>query len=142
MSIKWDESLVLGFDEIDSQHRSIFNSYGRLSEAVQLGKPDEIIEEMVNFYFEYLTVHFSAEEKIMDTHRYPKIDLQRQEHGAFIRDIDELKERIVREGATREVALETTGKLLRWLIQHIKKHDMDMVAYVRESVALERKCES
>jgi len=24
MSLRWDESLVLGFDEIDNQHRSIF----------------------------------------------------------------------------------------------------------------------
>ena len=35
MSLQWDESLVLGIDEIDNQHKSIFVRFEKLSEAAQ-----------------------------------------------------------------------------------------------------------
>ena len=142
MSIQWDNSLVLGLDEIDSQHHSIFENFEKLSDAVQQGKPSEIIEELAKFLFEYTQVHFSCEDEIMVKYNYPKIDVQRYEHGEFTRDANELKSRIDMEGATQEVAIETTGKLLRWIIQHVKKHDKEMVAYVNESIALRHKYEN
>jgi hemerythrin-like metal-binding protein len=62
---------------------------------------------------------------------YPQIETQRHEHGEFTREAHELKKRIEQEGATREVAIETTGKLLKWIFQHIKKHDREMVEYIK-----------
>jgi hemerythrin len=139
MSLQWDESLVLGFDEIDNQHRSIFEHFEKLSEAAEQGKSKEIIEEMAIFLFDYAQLHFATEDKIMAEYGYPKIEVQRHEHGDFTQDSNKLKKRIEQEGATREVAIEVTGKLLRWIIQHIRKHDMEMVAFIKESIALRQK---
>ena len=75
-------------------------------------------------------------------YKYPKIEIQRHEHEEFTRESHELKKRIERDGGTRELAIETTGKLLRWIIQHIKKHDRDMVDFVKESIALSQKYET
>ena len=142
MSLQWDESLVLGFEEIDNQHKSIFEHFEKLSEAAQEGKSKEIIEELAVFLFDYAHMHFATEDKIMVEYGYPKIEVQRHEHGEFTRDTNELKKRIEQEGATREVAIEATGKLLRWIIHHIRKHDKEMVAYVKESIALRQKYEA
>jgi hemerythrin len=142
MSLKWDESLVLGFEEIDKQHKSIFARFEKLSEAAQQGKSKETIEELAAFLFDYAHVHFTTEDKLMVEYGYPKIEIQRHEHGEFTRDANELKKRIEQEGATREAAIETTGKLLRWIVQHIKTHDKEMVAYVKECIALRQKYEN
>jgi hemerythrin len=142
MSLQWDESLVLGLEEIDRQHKSIFDHFEKLSEAAQQGKSKEIIEELAVFLFEYAHMHFATEDKIMVEYKYPKIDEQRHEHGEFTRDTNELKKRIEQDGATREVAIEATGKLLRWIIQHIKKQDFEMVSYVKECIALRQKYEN
>jgi len=142
MSLQWDESLELGFEEIDTQHRSIFEHFAGLSEAVQQGKPDEVIEQLARFLFEYTHVHFTTEDRIMVEYGYPQIDTQRREHGEFSRDAHELKKKIELDGATREVALETTGKLFRWILQHIKKHDREMVAYIKECSAFKQKQEN
>lgn len=142
MSLQWDESLELDFDEIDNQHKSIFEHFEKLSEAAQQGKSKEVIEELAVFLFDYAHLHFIAEDKIMVEYKYPKIEVQRHEHGEFARDANELKRKIEQDGATREVAIVATGKLLRWLVQHIKKHDREMVAYVKECIALRQKYEN
>lgn len=132
MSLKWDETLVLGFDEIDNQHKSIFEHFIRLSEAVQLGKSKEIIEELANFIVDYANTHFIAEEKLMLAHAYPKIEMHQNEHAEFSRDAKRFQARVEQEGATREAAIEMTGMLLRWIIRHIRQHDMEMAAFVKE----------
>lgn len=142
MAIQWDDSLVLGLDEIDTQHKSIFEHFERLSEAAQQGKSKEVIEELSAFLFDYAHVHFTTEDKIMVEYRYPKLEVQRQEHGEFTRNANEIKKRLELEGATREVAIDVTGKLFKWIIQHIKKHDKEMVEYVRECIALRQKYEN
>lgn len=142
MALQWDESLELGFEEIDNQHKGIVEHFGKLSEASQQGKSKEIIEELAVFLFDYAHVHFATEDKIMVEYRYPKIEIQRREHGEFTRDTNELKKKIELEGATREIAIAATGKLLRWIIQHIKKHDKEMVDYVKECIALRHKYEN
>jgi len=142
MALQWDESLVLGFEEIDNQHKSIFEHFEKLSEVVRQGKSNEVIGELADFLFDYTRMHFATEDRIMVEYGYPKIEVQRQEHGEFSRDSTERKKRIEQDGATREVAIETTGKLLRWIIQHIKQHDKEMVAYVKECIALRHKYEN
>jgi hemerythrin len=132
MTLQWDESFVLGFKEIDHQHRSIFEQFQKLSDAVQQGESDATIEQLSSFLFAYTHMHFTAEDKIMVEYSYPKIETQRHEHGEFTRDANLLIQRIEHEGATREVALEITGKLLGWIIQHIKNHDRELVAYIKD----------
>jgi hemerythrin len=139
MSLEWDESLVLGLDEIDKQHRSIFEQFKKVSEAAQQGKSAAIIEELAAFLFEYAHLHFSTEDGIMVEYGYPKIEVQREEHATFSRDANEIRQRIGRQGASKEIAIEATAKLMRWIIQHIRKHDKEMVAYVKECIALRQR---
>lgn len=142
MAIQWDESLVLGFEQIDNQHQQIFEHFNKLSEAAALGKSKEVIEELTAFLFDYAHVHFTTEDKIMLEYRYPKIEEQRHEHGAFVRNANGLMKRIEVEGATREIAAEITKTLLLWIVQHIKKHDKQLVEYIKECIALSKKYEN
>jgi hemerythrin-like metal-binding protein len=143
MALQWDDSFMPGFEEMDNQYRSIFEQFEKLSEAVQHGKANEIIEELANFLFEYTHAHFPGEEKNMVGYEYPNIEVQRYWHEEFTRDVNQLKKRIEQEGATREVAIVVTGKLLMWIIQNItKKHDKEMVAYVKNCIALKQKYEN
>ena len=132
MSLQWDESLLVGIEEIDDPHRVIFEQFFKLTEAVQQGKSNEIIEKLANYLLEYAHLHFSAEEKIMVEYKYPNIDEQRHEHEEFKRNANKLKKRLLQEGAKREIAIEAIGKLLRWIIRHIGHLDKEMVAYVKE----------
>jgi len=134
MAIAWDETFVLGIDEIDEQHRSIVEHFTKLSEAVQDGSAKEILAEMATFLVEYAQLHFETEERYMQKYDYPRIDEQRREHSDFTCDARELQRKINEEGASREMAVALTGKMVRWVIQHVRNHDRDMVAFVREQM--------
>ena len=130
MSLRWDETMVLGIEEIDEQHKTVIEKFTWLSEALQAGNGTEQIEEMIAFLDEYVQLHFPTEDKYMLKYVYPKIEEQRKEHGEFTREVRDLKSRIQQEGSSREIAFTATGKLIRWIIQHISNHDREMVEYI------------
>ena len=132
MAIIWDESYVLGIDEIDLQHRSIVEQFGRFSAAVQEGCASEMLLDMATFLAGYAKEHFATEERVMEKYNYPRIDEQRAEHAIFTHDAEELLRRIVNEGASREIAADLAGKMVRWVIQHIRNHDRAMVQFVMD----------
>lgn len=131
MSLKWDKSLELGFSEIDQQHRSIFERFDDLSKASMQGRGDEILKELSSFLHDYAEQHFACEEKIMVEYNYPAIEVQRREHADFTRYVNEFKTRIEQDQTTRELAIEVTGRLLRWIVQHIRRHDRELVEYIK-----------
>lgn len=132
MGLAWDESFVLGIDEIDQQHRSIVEHFTKFSEAVQDGSAKEILAEMANFLVGYAQLHFATEESYMVRYDYPRIEEQRSEHADFTRDAEELVKKIQEEGVSRELSLALAGKMIRWVIQHVRNHDRDMVNFVKE----------
>ena len=131
MTLQWDDNLITGIDEIDAQHKSIVAHLTRLSDAVADDEAKEQLEELSAFLLDHARHHFAAEERYMLEYAYPKIEEQRREHGEFTRDIMELSERFEQEGASRELALVTTGKLVRWVIHHVRNHDRELGEFIR-----------
>lgn len=131
MGLAWDESFVLGIDEIDQQHKSIVEHFSNFSAAVQAGSAREILADMAGFLVGYAQLHFVTEETYMQTYGYPGIAEQRREHEEFTRDAEDLVQRIQEEGASRELAAALTGKMVRWVIQHVRNNDRDMVQYIK-----------
>jgi len=137
MGIEWSEKFTLGIDEIDQQHRTIVEQFAKLSNAVQEGDAVEPLAEMVTFLGEYAKSHFATEEGYMQRYAYPGLAEQQAEHAKFTRDAEELLQQLETAGASRELALTLTGKLVRWIIQHIGNHDRVMVDFVKERMAAE-----
>lgn len=131
MAIKWNESFVLGIDEIDKQHQSIVENFEKFSAAIQEGCASELLLDMATFLTGYAKEHFATEERYMVKYHYPRIAEQRQEHADFTQDAEELLKRLVYEGSSREIAADLAGKMIRWVIQHIRNHDRDMVQFVK-----------
>ncbi len=135
MGLVWDESFVLGIEEIDQQHRSIVEHFTNFSEAVQDGSAKEVLAEMATFLVEYAALHFATEDRYMQRYNYPRIEEQHSEHDDFTRDAENLVKKIQEEGASRELSIALTGKMVRWVIQHVRNHDRDMVNFVKERMA-------
>jgi hemerythrin-like metal-binding protein len=131
VAITWNESFVLGIEEIDKQHQSIIENFEKFSIAIQEGCASELLLDMATFLAGYATEHFATEERYMKQYNYPRIAEQLQEHAEFTQDAEELLKRIVHEGASREIAADLAGKMVRWVIQHIRNHDRDLVQFVK-----------
>jgi hemerythrin len=130
MSLTWDNSLEVGVQKIDDQHREIFRHFEKLSSACQEGQGEEALDEVLKFLDDYVAHHFSSEEALMEQHRYPKLPEQREQHAIFRQVIEELRGRSREDGQAHELSLAIDRQLVRWLIQHIRSFDRQMAEYI------------
>lgn len=78
MGIGWKESLAIGVEEIDNQHRELVRQFSRLLSACEEGKGEQEAREVLEFLEGYVRRHFSDEEALQRLHRYPAYhELQR-----------------------------------------------------------------
>ena len=129
MTLSWDNSLELGVQEIDDQHREIFMQFEKLSNACQGGQGEGVLEEVLTFLDNYVTHHFSSEEALMEQYHYPKLPEQQEQHAIFRQAIEELHGRSRGGEQGHELAMAIDRQLIRWLIQHIRSFDREMAEY-------------
>lgn len=123
----------MGIEIIDAQHRRIVEYINLLHEARMRGDKDAIarvIEELVD----YTLSHFSVEEALMEQARYPFLEPHKRVHEAFARRIGEYRQRFKLDEDTAVVATDLQNTLIVWLMDHIKREDMDYGPAVRASL--------
>lgn len=134
MSMEWNESFVLGIEEIDEQHKMIVEHFKMLSDAVRDAREQEVLADMAKFMVEYAQFHFKTEERYMKQFAYPDMAEQISEHEQFSRDAIDLQSKISGGGNTHVLAVELTGKMFRWVFQHIRDHDRKMAQYIKDKM--------
>jgi hemerythrin len=123
MGIVWTANLSTGVKEIDTQHKELFNKINRLIDAMSKGEGKKVLEEVFNFLSEYCKVHFSTEEGMMTSKKYPAFASHKQLHNEFMMKLNELKKRVDIEGISSTIVIEAQPLLIDWWYNHINKVD-------------------
>ena len=131
MGIQWRDSLAIGVEVIDNQHKELLLHFDRLLNACQEGKGIEELKSLMTFLEEYVHTHFKDEEAIQRLHRYPGYEAHRAEHLFFIEQINKLKAETQKEGVSTHHVVETNNMLLKWLLNHISKVDMELGKFLK-----------
>jgi hemerythrin-like metal-binding protein len=135
MRIAWDDSFILGIDEIDKRHRTILEQYGRLSVAARQGGDRFLLDGMINFFLYYIQEHFQAEEQFMAKYHYPLAADEHREHERFGQDIAEFKRHMEKQGMSHQLVSTFMDSLVIELVEHIRTHDRPMADFVRQRMA-------
>jgi hemerythrin len=125
MALQWTESLSVGVEEIDAQHRELFRRAANLLEGLRKGEPEEI-GGLVDFLYEYAVTHFGAEEDFMRASRFPGYVRHKAEHDRFISDLLALASEHERRGAGAFLALKVNHWLVQWLKEHVSGTDAEL----------------
>jgi hemerythrin len=133
MGIKWRDSLAIGVEQIDEQHRELLQHFDRLLTACEEGKGMEELKKLLNFLDIYVQIHFNDEEALQLLWRYPGYEAHRKEHASFMERIKDLQLEIDREGVALYHVIETNNLLFKWLINHISKVDRDLGRFLKTS---------
>lgn len=64
MILNWDNSLSVGNDNIDNQHKELFYRLNKLLEAMKEGKGKSEVINTLDFLEVYVIKHFNYEEEI------------------------------------------------------------------------------
>ncbi len=131
MGIQWRESLSIGIAAIDNQHKELLLRFDRLLNACQTGQGIDELIKLQAFLDEYVHTHFNDEEALQRLHRYPAYETHRAEHLYFIEQINRLKIETQTQGVATHHVVETNNMLLKWLLNHISKVDMELGVFLK-----------
>ena len=131
MAIQWRDSLAIGVEEIDNQHKELLLRFNGLLSACEAGKGIAELKGLMKFLDDYVIEHFSDEEKLQRKYDYPNYASHKKEHEFFIQQITAVQGEIDSEGVGVHHVMETNNMLLKWLLNHISKVDTELGKYLR-----------
>jgi hemerythrin len=135
MAIVWRDSLSIGVETIDSQHKELLLRFDRLLSACQAGQGIEELKKLLAFLEEYVLTHFNDEEALQRKYHYPDYEAHHKEHLYFIKEIGKLKAEIQEEGISTHHVIEVNSILLKWLLNHISKVDTKLGAFLKTVIS-------
>ena len=129
--VVWTDSLSVGFDPIDNQHKQLVDMTNKLIQACKDGAvaADVLFLETVDKAVDYAKIHFTTEEKFMTMVRYPALPEHKKEHFQFLFDVVNVLNDVQ---AGKTTPAEMVKILKNWLANHIAKTDMQYAPYLRK----------
>ena len=126
--LKWQTAYQVGVQEVDNQHKKLFEMINALQEEYESGNKktniQKILEEMVN----YLNKHFSCEETYIKKH--PKFAKHRKEHWMFVEKTMKYSRDFDKNDAIFEYDI--LDFLKRWLVNHVLNTDIVFFRELKE----------
>jgi len=129
MLYKWDEKYELGIEEVDDQHRTIFELANALRAAGANPGNTDLVESALFEMRSYVDDHFKDEEAIMCSLESPALEEHCRIHAEMVDKVEGLAEAF-ETGEVRASDLHVL--IVSWLINHIAKEHMKLAHFVRE----------
>ena len=122
---EFTEDCMIHIQQIDDEHRHLF---ALINEAVGMMQETTDVEPMAGNLLrqlkEYANTHFAHEEAYMESIHDPELEIQRKEHHAFRKKVNEFVLDTSSEEKVRESFSQLMEYLVRWLYHHILSSDM------------------
>ncbi|GAM07906.1 methyl-accepting chemotaxis protein 4 [Geobacter sp. OR-1] len=118
--IKWNNWMTVQVSSFDEAHKKLIGMIGQLNDALQHGKTEAVIQEILQALAAYCKEHFAEEERLMEKHGYPTFQEHKQVHDTFISKVGE----VIRDYHEHKISPSQIMNLLSdWLMTHILKTD-------------------
>ena len=134
MKLQWTQDFSVGVEEIDSQHKDLFERINKLDSAMKLGRAKEEVVRLIEFLDTYAVIHFSAEEKYMTDYDYSGYALHRTKHDWFKKEFSEIRTKLDAEGVTPDVIMLSNNLLITWFSNHVRTIDMMLGSFLKSKI--------
>jgi hemerythrin len=125
MSIRLTPDLFVGYEDIDGQHRTLFQRLDAAIEAVEADDAAAAHAAMTKLG-DYLMAHFGAEESFMNAAHYPERGRHKSAHDLFMQDFMQLGQELKAAGLSVPVVQWVTLRVPEWLKFHIQVNDVPL----------------
>ncbi len=123
LGLAWSQSLSVGIQAMDDQHKELFRRISSLLESMLGAGGEGQIRQLVDFISQYVEVHFREEEELLRSRGYPKLEAHRALHESFKQEFASIAARLASGGVTASILILIQDKVVNWLIDHIGKVD-------------------
>lgn len=134
MEIKWKAEYETGYDEVDKQHKLIFQKVNELFVACKAGASDAEAKEMSDFLVDYCSTHFLYEQNLMKAHNYPDYANHFKAHTSFKQFATDFAQKAGKESMNVSMVVKLNQELIKWLVEHIMVVDVKMAKYINEEM--------
>jgi hemerythrin-like metal-binding protein len=132
--MEWNEEYSVGNDELDEQHRQLFDIINALGAAMVGAAEGILVEGILIELTDYLDIHFSTEELYLQQADYPDFSEHHAQHAEYVKkSLGFLK--AYREG-NEQLSEETLYFLKDWLNDHILDQDGLYAPYLSDKVLI------
>ena len=129
--VAWTEEYALDCEEVDSQHRRLFELVSDVVKACTEGYEVNVLNKTLGFLVDYTVQHFADEEAFQVLHGYPDYKRHKQLHEDFKVTVGDLIEEFQNDGSTRELSSKVNKVVIRWLVNHILREDKKIGEHIR-----------
>lgn len=117
----WNNNFSVGVNSIDAQHMTLFKIVNELHDAMIKGEAQKVTGELLKKLVVYTQSHFSFEEGMMASAKYPALAEHHVHHEDLVRQVSDFMERFGRGDSS--INVELLQFLSGWLTRHIKQED-------------------
>ncbi len=132
MFYQWNDSMSVGVTLIDDDHKALIHLINRLYESASAGDAYDVLDDLLNRLVDYIDIHFTREERVMDACAYPEALDHKEEHATFVAYIQDLRGNFS-AAAAPNLASDLADYLKEWLNHHILIQDMAYRPYAENN---------
>jgi hemerythrin len=125
----WNDRLVLGIEEIDSDHKKLVEMINELYDGIQAGRGREALVGILDRLMDYTRYHFAREERLWEESGSPRAAEHKKAHDAMVEVVVRAQAEYVDGGAVAP-SLEMMVFLKDWLFDHILGSDRRDAVYL------------
>ena len=122
--INFDKNMEVGVKLIDDQHQELIS---RINVFVGLGVKSFSSDEtrkMLDSLGDYIKKHFSDEEKLHLSVKFPEAAWHKSQHELYIKEFEALYNEYNENGISAAFTLKLTNSIIGWIVKHIKSADV------------------
>jgi hemerythrin len=127
---QWKEAYSVKVLALDNQHKKLFELVNELHQAMGEGHGKDVAGGILTRLIDYTVQHFTAEEKLMERHKYPTLLAHRAEHKALTDKVLAFKKEF--DAGTSNVTPQLMTFLQQWLRNHIQSVDQRYSDYLNQ----------
>lgn len=125
MIFKWKESFSIGIEEIDRQHKRLFEIGGEIYNLAVLKDGQDHYDEimaLLSSLKDYTVYHFGFEENLMKKYDYDKIEEHKEQHDIFIGKLIDIESQDI-DSSQKKIILDILDFIVNWISSHILGSD-------------------
>ena len=122
--------LAMGDPIIDRQHAEILRRAANLKIALQEGRGDEQVAELLAFLEDYTMLHLASEEALMVRIAYPALAAHRRDHAELLEAVRRLASDFRRNGPSRWMAARVHHAIFGLFLSHVETSDRGLARFL------------
>ncbi len=126
--LRWKDEYLTQVEEIDNQHRRLFDLVNDIYDMMRLGRVQESVVEGLTELYEFTRFHFGTEEKFMADTNFDGMEPHIAEHARLLDQISNLRIE-VREGRI-VLSMNEMYFLKDWLLVHFQGPDKGLAHHL------------